>query len=396
MGDRVGIYAVNCKEWYISQQACAMRGIIFVPLYDTHGADAIEFIIRQCDIRVMFTTSDKVVKIFENSDKYPSLSKIVVMDILSDNLSKIANEYPHIDIIDFDNIEADGIANPEPRPDTITQDTVVSICYTSGTRNDVKGAILTQGNYLSVVSSLVAMSEKGQIFKLQTSDIHMSYLPLPHIYEQTLHMIVSYSGARIGYYQGDVIKLMEDVQELKPTIFAAVPRMYNRIYERIQRSVKLKSIWSQFVFNYGILVKSQYIKKGYYKHSFLDKSVFEKIRHLLGGNVRALVCGAAPINPKIAAFFSICFSAEFTEGYGTTESCGLATNVHQLKLDLAEGRTHWQCWGTSTFLSNQTQGHSRDGLHIQRQAIPKRRDTSARTQRLQGLLPEPGANRHLI
>ncbi|KAG0013537.1 Long chain acyl-CoA synthetase 7 peroxisomal [Podila clonocystis] len=126
-------------------------------------------------------------------------------------------------------------------------------------------------------------------------------------------------AARVGYYQGDTLKLLDDVAILQPTIFASVPRLFNRIYDKVLAGVKAKGGIAAFLFNRAYAAKKANLRKGVMTHAVWDKLVFGAIRARLGGKVKHIVSGSAPISPDVMDFLRICFSADVYEGYGQTE-----------------------------------------------------------------------------
>lgn len=196
-------------------------------------------------------------------------------------------------------------------------DDIYMFCYTSGTTGDPKAAMLSHRNLLSAAA---ATMQVGGIDFGET-DSMISYLPLAHSFEKCLFTACLLSGMKVGYYNGDPLKLMDDLKALGPTAFPSVPRLFNRIYDKIQAGIKEKSAMQQSLVNRAIDAKLHYLKNGtHYTHSVWDNLVFNKFKALIGGNVRVMVTGSAPINPEVLSFLKICFCAPIHEGYGQTES----------------------------------------------------------------------------
>ena len=123
-----------------------------------------------------------------------------------------------------------------------------------------------------------------------------------------------------------VLRLADDLATLRPTIFVSVPRIYNKIYDKITKETLFHSGIQGYFFRKAYQTKLENMKLGKgLHHSWLDSILFGKIASVLGGNVRVMITGSAPISPKILEFFRICFSAEFLEGYGATETCAMGT-----------------------------------------------------------------------
>ncbi|PWA13634.1 AMP-binding, conserved site-containing protein [Artemisia annua] len=161
--------------------------------------------------------------------------------------------------------------------------------------------------------------------KFTSSDIYISYLPLAHIYERANQIMGVYNGVAIGFYQGDNLKLMDDLAVLRPTIFCSVPRLYNRIYAGIINAVSTSGVLKQRLFNAAYNSKKQAIMNGRKPSPIWDRLVFNKIKAKLGGRVHFLGSGASPLSPDIMDFLKICFGCSVIEGYGMTETSCVIT-----------------------------------------------------------------------
>lgn len=177
------------------------------------------------------------------------------------------------------------------------------------------------------------MIEHKQTYPLSGNDVHISYLPLAHVFERIVSVCMMYLGASVGFYQGDTLKLMDDMAVLKPTVFISVPRLYNKIYDRVLSGVKTAGGLKAFLFNYAYQSKKYWLERGYVKHSIWDKLVFGAVRERLGGRVAFMVTGAAPISTDVLDFLRICFSVKLTEGYGQTEGSGGSCATHTTDLE---------------------------------------------------------------
>ncbi|KAI8912661.1 hypothetical protein EDD86DRAFT_115029 [Gorgonomyces haynaldii] len=324
-GDRVGIYCTNRKEWVIVQFACYLYGLVAVPIYDTFSIESIEIVMKQTEIKILSTTADKVVSLLENSYRFPHLQRIIVLDSISDNLAKIGGSYPHIELTEIGAVETDGMSNPEPRPKDIGHDTLASINYTSGTSDLPTAVQLTHGNYLAVIAIFTFATKDASMLTLTTQDVHFSYLPMQHVLEQIVVAAMLYSGACIGFYQGDIKKIMEDLLELKPTVLVGPPRVFTKIYDGIFAKIAEKGWFATQLFKRALESKKPYVKKGYLHHSLWDALVFNKFKDALGGRVRTFLSGGAPLPSHIPFFFKSAFKANMNEGYGQTETTGALT-----------------------------------------------------------------------
>lgn len=201
-------------------------------------------------------------------------------------------------------------------------DDIYIFSYTSGTTGDSKGVKLTHKNILSTVEAVLTKTpnEKGMSV--------ISYLPYPHSFEQCMLGFALCTGSKIGYYQGNPAKLVADCGELKPTVFPSVPRLYNKIYGTIKSRFAETTGCKAWLVEKALASKQEYLRAQvpYYTHSIWDAAVFNKLKALLGGEVKCMLTGSAPIDMEVLNFLKVCFCCPLQEGYGLTETSG-ATSV---------------------------------------------------------------------
>uniref|UniRef100_A0A7N6F850 Long-chain-fatty-acid--CoA ligase n=1 Tax=Anabas testudineus TaxID=64144 RepID=A0A7N6F850_ANATE len=301
----IGIFSQNRPEWTITELACYTYSLVSVPLYDTLGTDAIAYIIDKASIStIVCDVVDKVNLVLECvTDKKHSVKTIVLMETPSADLVN-RGQQAGIHILSLQEMEP-------PRPEDMAV-----ICFTSGTTGDPKGAMLTHKNIVSNCSAFIKMTI--QSCPLMPSDIHISFLPLAHMFERVVQGVIMVHGARIGYFQGDIRLLSDDLSTLRPTVFPVVPRLLNRIYDKIfgQANTPLKRWFLGFAYRR----KEAEIKKGIVRRdSIWDRFIFRKVQSSLGGRVRLMITGAAPISPAVLTFLRAAIGCQFYEGYGQTE-----------------------------------------------------------------------------
>lgn len=318
----IGLYSINRTEWVLGEQACFMFNYCTVPLYDTLGEESVLYIINQTKQPLIICSKDKIDILLQLKPSLPSLKLIVSMDTIDNELKNKANNVG-IELISFTDAENEGSNSIcEPRPPL--PDDLATICYTSGTTGLPKGAMLSHKSILSIGMSYQFAASHGSGVQLTKDDIHISYLPLAHVFERAIVSMVIGVGARIGFYQGNILKLLEDVMELRPTFFPSVPRLFNRIYDKIWANVKQAGGIKEALFRHAFNTKKANLHTTV-KHFIYDKLVFAKVRATLGGRVRFMVTGSAPLSSDVMEFLRITFSCDILEGYGQTETCGAST-----------------------------------------------------------------------
>ncbi|PIN26528.1 Long-chain-fatty-acid--CoA ligase [Handroanthus impetiginosus] len=200
---------------------------------------------------------------------------------------------------------------------------ICTIMYTSGTTGDPKGVMISNESILSIISGvshhLESMNEEFSL-----SDVYLSYLPLAHIFDRVMEELFISKGASIGFWQKDTKKLLDDIKELKPTAFCAVPRVLDRIYSGLVEKISSAGYLKHTLFNAAYSYKLHYMRKGY-KHEdaapVFDKLIFNKVKEGLGGNLRLILSGAAPLSSSVETFLRVVTCAHVLQGYGLTETC---------------------------------------------------------------------------
>ncbi|KAJ3221528.1 Long chain acyl-CoA synthetase 7 peroxisomal [Chytriomyces hyalinus] len=320
----LGIYSINNPEYVIADYAVQAFSLTIVALYDTLGPETSEFILNHSEIPIIVTTIDKIPNLVALAPKCPHLKAVIIMDgNLNDTpdlkvtmaLGKQALGERGIKLFMFKEVESLGGANAIelrlPKPED-----AAAISYTSGTTGTPKGAIILHKNLIAYIR---AHFDVG-VYCLPT-DVHISYLPLAHIYEKGNLNGTILGGGAVGFFRGDTALLLDDISVLKPTVFTSVPRLLNRIYERIIAGGMSGSAFKQALFTRAVNAKLANLKAtGTLTHPVWDRLIFGKVKSVLGGRLRAVTSGSAPITPDVLNFLRIAFCCPVIEGYGMTES----------------------------------------------------------------------------
>eukprot|EP00826_Nyctotherus_ovalis_P056084 TRINITY_DN750_c0_g2_i6.p1 TRINITY_DN750_c0_g2~~TRINITY_DN750_c0_g2_i6.p1 ORF type:complete len:586 (+),score=120.93 TRINITY_DN750_c0_g2_i6:538-2295(+) len=317
----VGIYSRTREEWLLTDFACWMSSITNVPLYDTLGEESICWIFEQTLLSTIFLSSDGIPKLANIAKKggIKTLKNVVCFDEVIPEVKQIADEVG-IKILNFADLIALGKENYTLPLNFCTGETIATICYTSGTTDKAKGAVLTHRNFrdnahVSLLSGIFENYKIGFVF--------LSYLPLAHVFERILCYICIIGGFGIAFYHGEVGVLNEDIVAARPDAIVGVPRVFSRFYDGIMKSINSLSGFKLALAKKAIATKLEgYRKYGVETHWLYDRLVFNKVRAAFGGKIRVFVSAAAPMDSNMMEEFRILLAIRFLQGYGQTESAG--------------------------------------------------------------------------
>uniref|UniRef100_A0ACD5VXQ7 Uncharacterized protein n=1 Tax=Avena sativa TaxID=4498 RepID=A0ACD5VXQ7_AVESA len=321
-GSRCGIYGANSPEWIITMEACNAHGIYCVPLYDTLGAGAIEFILCHAEVEIAFVEEKKVeelLKTFPKSTEF--LKTIVSFGNVTQEQKEEVSKYG-LSIYSWD--EFLSLAGDQEFDLPVKQSTdICTIMYTSGTTGDPKGVLISNASIISLIAGVDRLLNSVNE-RLEETDVYMSYLPLAHIFDRVVEELFMFHGASIGFWRGDVKLLVEDIGTLKPTILCAVPRVLDRIFSGLQAKISAGGFIKSTMFSLAYKFKQFRMMRGV-KHTeaaaICDKVVFSKVKEGLGGNVRVILSGAAPLATHVEEYLRVVTCAHVLQGYGLTETC---------------------------------------------------------------------------
>ncbi|MCX6192746.1 MAG: AMP-dependent synthetase/ligase [Flavobacteriia bacterium] len=308
-GDRVSVSANNRVEWNIFDIAVQQIGAILVPLYPTSSESDYSFIINNASVKLIVVSNkelfDKVEKIRPNT---PSLSSVFTFDEVEG-----ATNWKSIHQLAA-NVEESEVTK---RMAEVAPEDMVTIIYTSGTTGNPKGVMLSHINLLSNVEACIAPIPASQGSKV------LSFLPVCHVYERMLHYLYMYLGCSI-YFAESMETIGENIREVKPEVFSAVPRLIEKVFDKIMAKGDDLSGIKRKLFFWAVALAEEYDfmgKSAWYtfKLTIARKLIFKKWQEALGGNVRAIASGSAALQPRLARIF---FAAglPILEGYGLSET----------------------------------------------------------------------------
>ncbi|XP_061374116.1 long chain acyl-CoA synthetase 4 [Gastrolobium bilobum] len=321
-GVKCGIYGANSAEWIMSMEACNAHGLYCVPLYDTLGAGAVEFVICHAEVSIAFAEEKKIpelLKTFPNTTKY--LRTLVSFGNVTPEQKQEVEKFG-LAIYSWEEFLQVGQNQTFDLPVKKSSD-ICTIMYTSGTTGDPKGVLISNESIITLLAGIKRFLESVNE-RLHDKDVYLSYLPLAHIFDRVIEEAFIWHGAQIGFWRGDVKLLIEDIGELKPSVFCAVPRVLDRVYSGLTQKISSGGFLKKTLFNCAYSYKLHNMNKGL-KHGeaspLLDRIVFDKVKQGLGGNVRLILSGAAPLSTHVEGYLRVVSCAHVLQGYGLTETC---------------------------------------------------------------------------
>lgn len=315
-GDNVGIVSNNRWEWVVMDLGIQQIGAVNTPIYPTISEEEYTYILNHADIGFMFVSdADLFQKITNIKSDVPSLK-----DIYSFNKVSGAKHFDEFLALG----KGEDLAPVKEIMDTIKEDDLATIIYTSGTTGTPKGVMMSHKNIVSnVEASLPLMPLKAGMMAL-------SFLPLNHVFEKNL--IYQYMGMGVRTYFAESLETIGDnLKELKPHFFTCVPRLLEKVFEKImakgEEQVGIKKKLFFWAVDLGMKYDIRDEKNGFFykmKLAIANKLIFSKWREALGGNIVGLVSGSAPLQPRLIRIFNA-GQIEVIEGYGLTETAPVVT-----------------------------------------------------------------------
>ncbi|WKT38665.1 AMP-dependent synthetase/ligase [Fusarium oxysporum f. sp. vasinfectum] len=307
----VGLWSQNRAEWQIADFGIASQSLYSVSLYETLGPDTTEYIINHAEM----------------SPRLPGLKLIVSLDPLEQGelashtkasvLNEIASHHG-IQIYSMTQVEEIG-AKSGRAPRAPSRNDICTINYTSGTTGNPKGVLITHGN---AVSAIAGGRTNGNV---SSKDVHLSYLPLAHIYGRLIDQIAVAEGAAIGFFRGDILGLVDDMKILKPTGFISVPRLFNRFNSAI-RTATIEADGVRGALSRRVIdTKKANMRlppgKASNTHFLYDRIWTPKVKAAVGmDRVHSMVSGSAQLDPDVQEFLRAAFANHFAQGFGMTET----------------------------------------------------------------------------
>src|SRR6266481_9520294 len=324
-GDRVGLFAPNRPEWHTADFAITGAGGVTVPIYFNESLERIVYILKHCGAKFVFAAgAAQMHKLQATRAQLPELEQVVLADCGSD-LPADSLRYETL-------IAAVGgadVASYRMRASQVLPGQLASIIYTSGTTGEPKGVMLTHTNFCSNVTDSCA-----NVKFESKDDVAISFLPLAHVYGRMLDYTYLFHGVTIAYVEA-VEHVAQALLEIHPTLLAAVPRVFEKMYTRVVEQGSKQTGYKRKIFDWAMEVASRSAlwRSGEQGTSsqvklawgLADKLVFSKIREGTGGKLRLVFSGGAPLARELAEFFWA-VGVPIYQGYGLTETAPVLTS----------------------------------------------------------------------
>jgi long-chain acyl-CoA synthetase len=336
-GDRVGLFCTNRPEWHTTDFAITGAGGVTVPVYFNESPDRMTYILKHCGAKVVFVAGrPQLQKLLQHRAELPELEQIIVADAGPDLPS---------DCLRYETLIASAggsdISSYRLRSSQVLPGQLASLIYTSGTTGEPKGVMLTHTNFCSNVTDV------GQDFQINPSeDQALSFLPLAHVYGRTVDYIYLFQGAPLAYVE-NMDAVAQALLEVRPTVTAAVPRFFEKIYVRIveqgsrntglkrmifdwsMRVAETSSHWRSSESRANLAVKLQW--------KLADALVYKKFRMGTGGRLRLICSGGAPLSKDLAEFFWA-VGIPIYQGYGLTETSPIVSSNYPANRSGSSGK----------------------------------------------------------
>ena len=316
-GDRVAIFSDTRHEWTLADLGAIVAGATVVPIYHTSSAEEAKHVLGDSEAKLVFCENDELLQTAKEASKELDVSTYILFEGSGDGATTL------------EQLREKGSGKEsevDERAEGVEPDDVFTLIYTSGTTGPPKGCVLTHGNYRANAEMLEEVAE------IEEESVVFIFLPLAHALSRMTEMVGIDLGATLGFWQRDKEKMLEDLKEIAPTHFPAVPRIFEKIYEQARKQAdgKIKEKVFEQAVEIGREVRilerqgeepGPVLKK---EHDLADKQVLSKVRDIFGGNLKLAITGAAPVAKEMLEFFDAC-GVLILEGYGSTETSAVVT-----------------------------------------------------------------------
>lgn len=327
-GDSIGIMSENRLEWVVADLACAVTGIVDVPVFPILTPKQVEYIFNDARVKgVVCSNAMQLAKLMKVVDGVPTLQHIFVMNEDAIERTPNAREKGAVTfrrMIDGGELLANAVSGQlENLAAQVEPDDLMTLIYTSGTTGNPKGVMLTHRNFAANITGC------SRVLEITPDDVVLSYLPLCHGYERTAGYYTCFACGAVIAFADSIETVSENLLEVRPTIMTSVPRLFERIKNRVEKGVASQPEKKQRIFRWAMRTGVEYWRARQEKRKvgpmlsaknrLADKLVFSKVRARTGGRIRIFVSGGAALPKDVAEFF-FALGLTIIEGYGLTET----------------------------------------------------------------------------
>ena len=360
-GDRVVLFAETRPEWILSLHAALRIGATVTTLYATLGDDGIVHAVNETEVSHIITSVDLLPKLAKLSPQLPLVKCLIYMETpYKKSVPKTDAFDSEIEAVPFSKVlEAGKGVPPGPIPRIQPNDTAI-LMYTSGSTGTPKAVMISHFNVIKAVQSVISCVIRDM--EISDKDVFLAYLPTAHIFELVCELAVMLVGITVAYSSPQTMTdsatalkrgCKGDVSLVKPTIMPSVPLILDRIRKEVVNKMRNSSRLMKGIFEFSLDYKTYWTRKGF-TTPLVNRFVFNKIKRMMGGELRMLLVGGAPLSPETQEFAGNCLDCKVYQGYAATECTATATAMD--RYDLSYGRVGAPLFGVKLRLIDWREG----------------------------------------